>query len=552
MKKTDSRKYSRASAIGFVLWQVMSNVPLAFAQVGLYDVFERQVTNSKSYANPFDFNVIELQASFRSPSGRTITFFGFYDGNGNGGQTGNVWKLRFMPDEVGVWMYAYNWTDGTPGGAGSFIVTDTGLPGPLKVATDNPWYFMTVRGEPFHLKAYDMHATPLYSPTGPAGSLLTNLDWFKYLIQTGIINNGYNFTMWAGPTNRKATTNNALWKESWWLNTKDTKRFNIPVWHAWESALTLSKDNKVYVIPFVGMIMQGAQYNFSDFKVFLRYWVARFAPFYNFFGWNPTWEWMDIWSPDEVDQIMQYLHDVDPWKRLLSVHDCSHSRFAGWIGFSMRQAPSRNVFMGNSRIAGQRQRRCDGPGGIGSPFVNKPILGSEDIWESGNADQWKGWTMPRNKTEVRRAAWGIQMAGVMPLYSEWANSGPPPPGGSGEGEPEVRRMYDFVYSKTRYRQYRQLNSLVSASAGQIASGIPGEEYLVYDQDGGSIAINLAGVPTSTFFSEHWYDPKTGAEQSGGRINGGVSRTLISPFLGDTVLLLKQEKNQITGPAATTR
>jgi len=122
----------------------------ARAQVNLYGVFETQVTNGKTYSNPFDFNVIELQAAFTSPSGATKSFFGFYDGDGAGGQTGNVWKLRFMPDEVGTWTYSYSWTDGSPGGTGSFTVIDSGLGGPLKVAADNSWYFQNARGNPFH------------------------------------------------------------------------------------------------------------------------------------------------------------------------------------------------------------------------------------------------------------------------------------------------------------------------------------------------------------------------------------------------------------------
>lgn len=141
---------------GTVAWVLAQASPAQAQSVGLYDVFEKSVTNSKSYSNPFDFNVVELQTKFTSPSGRTVSYFGFYDGNGAGGQTGNVWKLRFMPDETGTWNYSWTWTDGTAGGAGSFTCTDTGLPGPLKVATDNSWYFMDSRGQPFHYRGYSV------------------------------------------------------------------------------------------------------------------------------------------------------------------------------------------------------------------------------------------------------------------------------------------------------------------------------------------------------------------------------------------------------------
>ena len=103
---------------------LMSRPVCSQNQIGMYDTWEMQVSNDHDYSNPFDFTEIELRAVFTSPSGRQINFIGFYDGDGHGGQTGNTWKLRFMPDERGTWAYAYTWSDGTPGGSGSFVVTD--------------------------------------------------------------------------------------------------------------------------------------------------------------------------------------------------------------------------------------------------------------------------------------------------------------------------------------------------------------------------------------------------------------------------------------------
>lgn len=511
-----------------------------------FDIFEKSVTNPKNYSNKFDFNVIELQTTFTAPSGKITSFFGFHDGDGNGGQNGNVWKFRFMPDEAGTWSYSYRWTDGTPGGSGSFTVFDDGsLPGPLKLAADNTWYFMNSRGQPFHFRGYDLHHYLFFSGTN---KITRELDQFKSTIQSHVIDRGYNFVMWQSMGDRVESRPDAEAGESWWLSPSDTKRFSIPVWTAYEETLDMAKNAGVYAITFA-MLSQGSQYAFADMQVFLRYWVARFAAYYNFFGWSPSWEWMDIWSPDDVDQIMQYVRDIDPWKRLLTSHDNAYSTFTSWLSFSMRQAPSQNVFMGNSRRAGQQQiADSNGSGGIGDPFINKPIIGSEDIWESPIADQWPEWTVPRNRTEARRGSWGIMMAGVLPLYSDY-HAWAPSPGGVGQGEGDVRRMFDFFYSKTNYRLYKQLNSLVSASARQIASGISGQEYLVYDEDGGSITINLSGASGS--FSVLWFDPKTGAEQAGTAISGGGARTLTSPHAGDSVLLLKAGGEAGASPSPAT-
>jgi len=490
-------------------------------EVELYDVFEIQVTNDKSYSNPFDFNEIELQATFTAPSGQTIDFFGFYAGDGNGGQTGNVWKLRFMPDEVGTWTYSYSWTDGTPGGSGSFEVIDTGLPGPLSIADDNSWYFETARGNPFHFRGYDLHVT---APESPTHSIVSDIGWLKDLIQNRVIDKGYNFTMWDGFISR-TSDDPSTWNESWWLNETDTDRLNVSAFHAYEEALRLTKNNEVYVINFAGMIHQSDVYPVPEMKPFLKYWVARFAPFYNYFGWSPTWEWRDIWGYGEVDQIMGYMHDIDPWNNLLTAHDRSHDAFSEWLGFTMRQDQTRNVFDGNSR--------SDGKGGGAGTFTDRPVIGSEDIWEICGGNNGS----PRNPTEVRRGAWGDMMAGVLPLYSEWAPGEPCDGRGNGDGESEVQRMFDFLYSTTSYRQYQQLNNLVSESDNQIASGIEGQEYLVYDEDGGSITIDLSGTSPSKTFSVLWFNPRNGNEQSDGSVNGGSDITLNSPFSSDTVLLL---------------
>ena len=203
----------------------------------------------------------------------------------------------------------------------------------------------------------------------------------------------------------------------------------------------------------------------------------------------------------------------------------------------MRQAnwTVNDIFGGNCRACGHH-------GGVQAPFDNMPIMGSEEIWEAP-AKNTDGY--PQDAAEVRRAAWGDMMAGVMPVYSEWYWNFFM---GNGKGEAEVRRMFDFFYTKTRYRQYQQLNQLVSKPARQIASGTPGQEYLVYDQDGGSVTINLSGVSSATIFSVLWFDPKAGVERSGESINGGANQTLMAPFSGDTVLLLRRVPADTSLPA----
>lgn len=105
-------------------------------RVPVWGRFEVTVINSRSYANPFAD--VTLRGTFLRPNGGEVTCVGFHDGDGKGGQTGNVWRLRFMPDEAGRWRYTYTWSDGTAGGGGRFTVVDAGLPGPIVADERNP------------------------------------------------------------------------------------------------------------------------------------------------------------------------------------------------------------------------------------------------------------------------------------------------------------------------------------------------------------------------------------------------------------------------------
>jgi hypothetical protein len=476
----------------------------------LYDVVEITIENSTKYSNPFDFNEVNLIGLFISPSGKKIQFHGFFDGDGNGGLKGSFWKIRFMPDEVGEWKVLYSWTDGTLGGQKQINVVDTGLPGPLKIASDNSFYFENARGIPFHARLYDLHHL---------GPEIKNISWEKAsklyidIIKEKLIPYGYNMAMVDSPSSTSFNRN-------WWFH----DLFDLQVWHDYEKILKYCLKNKIYVFPFDGMVSQKDVNKLND--IFIQYFSARFGAYSNYMGYSPTWEWTEVLSLDDINSIMTKLDELIPFPILLSVHDHSSSKFEDWLGFSMRQKPSRTVFAGNNRLIGDH-------GGIEHPHDKKPIIGAEDIWEtvSGKFGQ------PRDPEEVCRGAWGAMMAGVMPLYSEWNKWSESP--GNMAGEAIIRIMYDFLYQETDYRKFVQLNYLVSKNLRQICSGVPGKEYLVYDEDGGIVNLDLSKTSSSDEFYILWFNPITGDRIIGDIIKGGKMINKKSPFKKDSVLFLKK-------------
>ncbi|MCJ7536403.1 MAG: DUF5060 domain-containing protein, partial [Anaerolineales bacterium] len=52
--------------------------------------------------NPF---ALQVDVVLQSPEGETIIVPAFYDGDGDGGIDGDVWKLRFSPYQTGIWHF---------------------------------------------------------------------------------------------------------------------------------------------------------------------------------------------------------------------------------------------------------------------------------------------------------------------------------------------------------------------------------------------------------------------------------------------------------------
>jgi CubicO group peptidase (beta-lactamase class C family) len=79
-------------------------------------------STARGTPNPF---AVAFDVAFHGPDGSRHRVPGFYDGDGNGRENGNVWKVRFSADKAGTWTYATESSDpGLGGKTGRFVVTD--------------------------------------------------------------------------------------------------------------------------------------------------------------------------------------------------------------------------------------------------------------------------------------------------------------------------------------------------------------------------------------------------------------------------------------------
>lgn len=150
----DKRPQSRTFTLARDLFHQYARVrEVPSKEVPLWGHFETSVVNSRSYANPF--TDVSLVATFIRPDKGRVSFWGFYDGDGHGGQMGNVWRLRFMPDQVGIWSYECSFSDGASGASGVFrCVADGANPGPLRIDPVNPHCWVFADGSHFFPRAY--------------------------------------------------------------------------------------------------------------------------------------------------------------------------------------------------------------------------------------------------------------------------------------------------------------------------------------------------------------------------------------------------------------
>jgi hypothetical protein len=117
--------------------------PEVAAEVPRYEILEFSFWHNGVYRN--NFRDVDLDAVLRSPSGVEHRIGGFFYG-------GDVWKIRFRPDETGTWTYSYTFS-GAGGfrrqGSGSFLCLPSSADGPVRNNPDNRFRWIFAEGKPF-------------------------------------------------------------------------------------------------------------------------------------------------------------------------------------------------------------------------------------------------------------------------------------------------------------------------------------------------------------------------------------------------------------------
>jgi hypothetical protein len=480
-------------------------------RIPIYEIYEETAINTRIYLNRFDFSEIELRGVYTSPTGKVYNQIGYHAGNGYGGQTGEIWKIKFMPTEIGTWTYSFSWSDGNPGASGTFIAIDSNRPGRLFPANTRRWKLDT--GD---------YIMPVMIPTR---------QWFKRQPTNHGINN---FIRWASQTVRANLIGTTLvyfnhqQNEIPYIIGKEGIEFNVAMWDRLNSHYNYMAERAIgqYIMFYADGIDNPSNYGITacskeEVNLF-KYAIARYAPYPSV-----------IWDTGEniqqtrggqlcngydwVEWFTQFFNQNDPWQ-----HPVGNRSGGGMGSYS---PPSATFYSDGSETLPPHTT-------VVSNWNSRQV-------PSIYTDRWRE-NFGRgnfNPDKIRQAVWEVGLVGGTGVYVG---------GNNNDGYFDEVYYNDFIaapqvghavlFFRNALLNFGNLSphdELVTSGSSVILSADPGKEYVAYLAQGGSVSINIS---PGTYIST-WYDPRNGSFTEEVVIEGGSILSFTPPGTSDWVLHL---------------
>jgi hypothetical protein len=489
-------------------------------QVSQYRVFERSFENDYPYANKLAG--VELRSTYTTPSGRKIEFTGFFDGDGQGGgdaHSGNVWRLRFMPDELGPWSYAWSWSDDTPGGEDVFeSVSDGAGPGILRPYQTNPLWFAYNGTQPVWIKSYYESGH---------GAIAQPFDWITANVYQPMLDRGYNHlqvnwllslccaNQWYTDGPPQSTTDLMLYQSS---QPSSTMRFDV--WQMMERHVAWLNDRNVGLHMFLGF--EGGRNGGPDWgslgdpekDFFVRYVVARLAPFANLAGWNFNWEVPGDRSTHELGwaqliekyDVFNHLRTYEDQKPSVNEYQRPEYTFAGienqGMSVSAKLPYSHHQASLVSYVPGKPVYMMEGNGLWNRYWGAGPDTIRQSAWATVTAGASFAWNGHQ----------GAVAAGL-PLTAH-GPQGLPFYGDENPNAATARQIDVLAKVMTEEVTFHRMSPQDALLSGHQAQFVwclaePGAQYLVFASAGGLFTLTLA---PGQYGNNVWIDARTGAAQ----------------------------------------
>jgi len=548
-------------------------------------------TASELDLDPNPFLDYRMTVTFVGPSGQRYAVPGFFDTDGNGGDAGDVWKVRFTPDEAGAWSYSVSFEHGlhlavadpttsgesmaAPDGPDQEIgdltigPTPDGAPGFLQVGrleavgahylkfrdgsfwlkggTDSPENFLAYSGfdnttwSRLHLHDYDGHVGH-WNPGDPdwgdgrGKGIIGALSYLAsvhvnsvYMLLMNIGGDGQDVWPFAGAIDPAGSAGN------------DNLHFDVGKLRQWEITFDHAQRKGVVLHLVFGEAETANKMELDDGelgterKLYYREMIARFAH-HNALQWNISEEY-DLnfnLGVARVKAFAAYIRATDPYAHPITVHNSMglEAAFAGLGGDPNITVTSFQTH--STAVDGITEYWRTWSADTGVAWV---ISFDEFTVDVGQATPWTPVYVPDDYRKLK--IWPIYLSGgqmefILPEYL-----GTDLFTGYEQLWNETWYARKFLEENTPFWEMEPADHLLNGETS-YSNGYPqgsmggqvlarsGEMYAVYLPNASTTgSLDLSGASGS--FELRWYNPRTGTfEGSPSTIQGGASVALGSP------------------------
>ena len=509
---------------GAFLAVVLAAANASVAPAFLYQRIEESLSNNQFFDNPFIETELRLQVTAPSgrPLGEAFTWYGFYDGDGAGGQNGNIWKFRLLVDQPGTWTvqagffqpgtnisngpqvtYTYH-VESTPvPGEHGHIHVDPGNWRRFRYADGTPWVPFPVmssmllgRNTAVGKQWIDEHIALgvdalMVRFHDEAFRIAGNPGWWHYLLKTG-----NRAASWSEiGTGDKQTTH---------ARNLDYTRFDLASWHHNEEMLSYAHTKGVKLAIWFGVSGINEQYwsyGPKDYPndstvgplqdVFIKYFLARWAAYTNWWHWTIDSEYEET-GAGALTRIRTYaarMRELNPWPILLTTHV-----LGDW---TPGNAPEFDIATLQHRVVNTDAGVTECADFVSSnDDYGLPVFNMEGIWNLANT------------TRSRIAIWTHIMAGGFAAVAH--DGGPAGHIASSWGvtwDSVVERHKEDAAEFGKMSNFFNHTDGINIGSCQPASNItsvvggnkvfclsdPGNTYYVWLDEGGDASIDLSGI-----------------------------------------------------------
>ena len=433
-------------------------------KVGQWERFETSVEHTKNYQNPY--SDVTLNVTYRKPDNTIVKFWGFYDGD-------SIWKIRFMPDQTGLWKYSASFSDGSPGFSGTFNCVPSNIPGMVSVDEENPVWFGYKGGK--HLVVRSFHVGDrFFAENWSDDKRKKFLDWVQ--------SQGYNMLSIASHyLNRNAKERGLGW------NTPDLWPLNAGEYRRMETILNELAKRGIMVFPFAGFFGQDSDFpiNHKEQEQYIKYTLARLGPYWNILfnvaGPEPILhpkKFRNAMKKEDVIRLGKLIKKLDVFGHSISIHNKTGDdpfKDEDWLSYVTLQ--------------GWKDANLDSisAGILKNHHKSKPLYAQEILWP-GNK-----YHKVYDDTGFRKKAFVLIMSGAAVNYADM--DGNSSTGFSGtmnllqkvqSRHDIIKKVWDFFETIPFYRM-KPRQDLVDNG---YCLAEPGRQYLVYLEKPGTININI--------------------------------------------------------------